>query len=109
MITRTHPHAHLRPPLLDIPLQPPRTDDGGSAYRDDPHVLRQECGAQGRAYQVRPRAQDEHDTLAREEVEVPACEGGVLTRGVEVVDLREGLVGAAAEAADDGDVEGGLG
>ena len=77
MITSTHLHAKLRRPVLDVPLQPPRSDDRWSGNRDNPHVLGQESRSQRRAYQILPLAQEEHNTLAREEIDVPTREGGV--------------------------------
>ena len=106
MVARADLLPELRPPLLHIPLQALRADHRRLRDGDDADILSQLRLRHGRVDPVPPLPQQEDHALGREQVHVPALDLGVFVHGVEVVDQRERLVGAPAEAADDEHVEG---
>lgn len=134
--------AHLPPkgcrPVLDIPLEPPRRDDGRLADGDDTNVFSEGITRDPAAtvtMRTRPvrilvlvllqtdtrlahpdpmRAaalEDEGQRVARDQVHAAVGVGGRLLEQVQVVHLAEPLVDAAAEPADadDGAAAGGGG
>lgn len=121
MVTRADLPAYLCSPVLHIPLEPARRDPLRPGQGDDAHILFEEMPAfttdmvgaviprpvrPRRANHIPPRTQDECDTLLRNEIEMSARPALILRlrHEIEMMDLRESLVDAAAETAQNKDI-----
>lgn len=126
VVARADLPAHLGAPVAHVPLEPARRDRCGARDGDDPDVFFQEVlflvfvprsgilmrlgtlTGLGGMNDVLPPLQHEGNALLGDEVDI-ACRFGARGMHVQVVDLREGLVDAPAETAEDDDVDAGGG
>lgn len=107
MVARAQVAPHLRLPVCHVPLEPLGRDPARLFERDDADVLAEDglLAVLADLDSMRPRLKEERQTRPGEQEDAPVAVGAVLLEQVQVVQLAEPLVDAAADAAEGDDVD----